>query len=333
MKQQNGKKKFSSLVLTGVIVVGCLISMSIAFFVVKQGVNLFLLSFMDTEPEALPRQIQATDELNFNWQRTLISRWLWIEDSPNNESIFMIIKDNHLILPVWNIEDAFTANISLNSYEVETGELNWQTVLDVNSTFSIRKNSDTIFILATDVAETRNFCDPDFRCSAFTISAYDIKSGEIIWEVSPEELFYNNSGLLVDISDKRFYLISKDIDPQPPITVCLDANSGNRAFDCEDSESAFSTENPSFGSIPEEFEYNPQNIVSNFAQNSDFSFFMTAKDQSLWVINKESFEKVASVKFEGSPIKKGNHYHIAANEETVVVYMADSHQLIAFDLP
>lgn len=180
MNQQNKKQKRSFLVLLGLIVIGCLITMSIMFFVVKQGVNTFLLSFMDAEPEVSPRQIQATDKLDPIWQHTLISRWSWIMDSPNNESIFMIIKDNQLILPVWNIEDAFTNNISLNSYEVATGELNWQTVLDIDSTFSIGKNSSTIFILATDVAKTNKFCDPDFRCSAFNISAYNIISGEII---------------------------------------------------------------------------------------------------------------------------------------------------------
>jgi len=216
---------------------------------------------------------------------------------------------------------------------VGSGEITWQSILDIDSTFSIGKNSDTIFITATDSAETMKFCDPDFSCAAFKISAYAISSGEIIWEIYPEELFYNKSSYAVDINENRLYLVSNDIDPQPPITICIDTQTGNKAFDCKNSEFKDSTDSLNFWSFPEEFDYDSQNIVSNFAQNNDYGFFITANDQTLWVIDKESFEKVMSVEFEIPPMKKGNHYHIIANEEVVVGYMADNHQLIAFDLP
>jgi len=333
MNQQNNREEIS-IVLISIVVIGCLATSTMMFFVVKQGLNVFLLSFMDAEPEVSPRQVVAMDGLDLSWQESLISRWVWIDDnSPNDDSIFMIIKDDKLIMPVWNIEDAFTANISLDSYDVGSGEITWQSILDIDSTFSIGKNSDTIFITATDSAETMKFCDPDFSCAAFKISAYAISSGEIIWEIYPEELFYNKSSYAVDINENRLYLVSNDIDPQPPITICIDTQTGNKAFDCKNSEFKDSTDSLNFWSFPEEFDYDSQNIVSNFAQNNDYGFFITANDQTLWVIDKESFEKVMSVEFEIPPMKKGNHYHIIANEEVVVGYMADNHQLIAFDLP
>ena len=74
------------------------------------------------------------------------------------------------------------------------------------------------------------------------------------------------------------------------------------------------------------------NIVSNIAYNSSLIFFVTIPDNRLWAVDKDSFMKVGWIEFNGAPIERGNYYNVVANEDKVVVYMADSQQLVAFDL-
>ena len=319
--------------MIGVLTVISIFVASLGLYpILKMGMNHFLLSFMDSEPAVTPREVHAMKSLGIEWQHPIISRWSWIMDDPDGAGIFMVIDDNQVILPVWNIDSAFKSSISLNSYELETGEIQWQSELDIDSTFSIGKNSNTIFVSATDVDKTRSYCDPDVSCSVFRITAYDMLSGKIVWLFYPEELFNNERGLFVEINDERIYLDSKDSNNSALDTVCLDTVSGGQKSDCEAFDSLSSNYDLDIRSLPENFEYEPQEIVSNFALNNELLFFLTASDNILWAIDKDSFEVVGWVKFVGAPLKKGTSYRIVANEDKVIIYMTDSHQLIAFDL-
>lgn len=324
------RKGLKILVLLACIIVVILTISFVMFLSLDHSVaNSFIYLLDERVP---PRQIQNTEAFDVRWQQTLVSQWLWGMEDPNEKRIFMYIDEDQVIVPVWNMNLAYKKNISLNSFELEFGEVSWQTNLDVDSKFSVDENSGIIFILATDIDETRRVCDPDIICRVFKISAYDVNTGTHIWEVYPHELYNNEKGFLIQINNERIHLISKGKNPQPPITVCLDAKTGMRLSDCNKFEFGLveDVSFPLFFSTANDFDEN--NIVSNVAYNNDLIFFVTIPDNRLWAVDKDSFMKVGWIEFDGAPIERGNYYNVVANEDTVVVYMADSHQLIAFDL-
>ncbi|MEJ2748031.1 MAG: hypothetical protein P8183_08995, partial [Anaerolineae bacterium] len=127
-----------------------------------------------------PHQVELLESFELLWDSSADSLIvLTDEGTVRNPQIYMYLdaNENQLILPIWEGNFLFP-ELYLTDFEADTGEIQWQTMLDSNQ-LALTNNSKNIFA----VIQEDEKCTPDERgyCDAVRISSYNLSSGEEEW--------------------------------------------------------------------------------------------------------------------------------------------------------
>ena len=113
----------------------------------------------------------------------------------------------------------------------------------------------------------------------------------------------------------------------------MDANTGDK-IPFQGIKSAFVDRDYFAGwGIVEKLGFDRLDIVSKYIIEDKFLYFLTSSDSNLWVVDMEKQIIVGNVQFSGNQLARGNFYDqfaIAAVENNVAIYLADSQQLFVF---
>ncbi|KAA3660480.1 MAG: hypothetical protein DWQ04_19235 [Chloroflexi bacterium] len=288
-------------------------------------------------PKTSPRQIKSMESFEINWARSVDSSPLKIDNwEMRDTQIFIHIQDNQIILPILIKNTPFLPKETITSFDLNTGEIEWQT--DMSFWYPptmIGNNSDTIVVIVEGLEkpqESVNLCKPNLtRCENIKVTAIDAKTGNITWSLIYANIMFVDR-LYVDeeiISiDGHAYRSSYHSE------LKLDVQNGWRIPEAQFGPSTIINDNQ-YKALNSHFGFERGDIVSNIADNGRFVFFLTKKDNTLFVVDKNSFIKVGEIKFTGEPFSQISNnrlqgFGVATSGENVIVYMSDSDQLFSF---
>jgi len=322
-----------------------ILGVAFALLVLFGAANYVFQNIFSVGQAVKDREIQSLDSFELNWLIPVTSLVMGMDNwklSKYDEQVLMRLQENQIILPVRNRETILTANAALTSFSLDSGEINWETEIPWNIRF-VGQNDKHIFVI-NDMFDNRepreeitqksiNYCVSN-SCSHIKITAYDIQSGEERWAI-----FYANINYVsrLFINDDIVSVTGYDRHGSWYEEVSLNAQTGEALPEFQDPASYVGTSD-SYETIITNLGFDLSDIVSDFADNGDYIFFLTESDATLWAIDKKSSQIAGQVQFNRVPFlpitkwsyqRKG--FPIAVSDNTVVVYLGDSEQLFTFD--
>lgn len=292
-------------------------------FLTVTFVNYFFREFIVSKPIRPPRHANTSETVELLWGKSVTSWPVTIDNGiKDSKEPFLHIKDNDLILPVWELDNLFTANVSLISYDLTNGNLKWRHVLSRDgSTLAIGKSVDSIFTISNKCARG------DQKCGNSEIAKHNLATGEIFWSVQHSDV-YPTSALSID--QNKINVVGHYAGMHFS-EHSIDTETGEFLSEFSGIEHDPASFSISYGTIPKVLGYEPHEIVGNIVSFDNYLAFLAKKESSLLIVDKDSREIVGSVKFSGSPFSlRANDFKLAANDNIVAVYLGDSEQLFAF---
>lgn len=288
------------------------------------------------QSEIVKRQIDTTSGFELQWEKSLTSLPTTIDNGKvNRESVFLNVQKNSVIVPVWDSATAFFLGNKLRSFDLRTGDENWQRPINFFHPIAFAGNSQSTFIVIENVeppAVLKNQCNPNLpHCVAVEIIKFDNTTGKKEWTT-----YYPNmkSIMTLGTSDEFINLIGSAYRGEYISKISLDVESGSplQVFQ----------RNPIVGDAVfnqklETINFDPYEVVSNYAEAENYFFFLSNEDakQRLWAINEDSNQIAGYIEFNGSEFRTLIDAHpigftVDIFEEYIVVYLGDSEQLLVF---
>lgn len=275
---------------------------------------------------APPHQVESLESFELVWYSSIKSPIVLIDScTSRDEGVFMHLdtNENQLVLPIWEGNLLFP-KLYLTDFELDTGEIQWQTRLDSND-LALNSNSKNIFAV---VQETEK-CTPDERgyCDAVRISSYNISSGEEDWFTYHGNM---NRADTICVNDKILSISGFATRSNFREKVSFAVDTGEKLV--------YQDISPPSGNYFQDWnldqlKFRRFDIISNYEQNGRFLFFLTKGNNTLWAIDRDVSEIVGHVRFDGTSFGTGNYidrFAIISNNDIVAVYLGDGEQLFAF---
>lgn len=317
-------------------IVGITIGVSIQLLMIFGLINFF---FYD-RPSVKDREIKYTDSFELNWDISVASPTTGVDDweyHQYGEQILIHLAENQVILPVRYSRNTLISKTNLTSFSLDSGEVKWQTEIPWEIEL-MGQNTDHIFVINTRLdRESReaitqksvNYCVSN-DCPHSKIAAYDDQSGKEDWSI-----FYANANAVdrLFINDDIVSIIAHGRRNGWREEFSLSAQTGEVLPEFQDPTFYIDT-SVSYETIITNLGFT-NGVLSNFADNGDFIFFLTKNDSTLWAVDKNSLQIAGQVQFNHEPaltLAAGRieGFSVAASGDTVVVYLGDSEQLFAF---
>lgn len=221
----------------------------------------------------------------------------------------------------------FPSSNSLVSLYIENGNVLWEAEIP-DEPIAVKFYDDKFFVMYAKLLEGskrisfENMCDMGRGAS---ISTYDAKTGELIWE---------NSYLGVDrqgfaLSQQILYLGASADHGASWASGQVDANTGNDiAYSCarwyNDKNKEPSPRGADEG-ITGYFHYFPREVYS--CAGTQCQIIVT--DHAIQFIAKQTNEVIGQIEFQGFRLHPDN-IDLKILDDTVLIYLSDSEQLFAF---
>lgn len=285
------------------------------------------LKKMLVEEPVPPRQVELLESFELIWDSSADSLLvLTDEGTVRNPQIYMYLdaSKNQLILPILEGNFLFL-DLYLTDFELDTGEIQWQTMLDSNQ-LALTNNSKNIFAVVREDEK----CTPDERgyCDAVRISSYNLSSGEEEWVTYHGDM---NRANTLRVNDKILSITGFATRSNFREKVSLATETGEK-LDFQDINSPRNSFLENWH--PNRLGFNEFSIVgSSYEQNGKFLFFLTEQNHTLWAIDLDTYEILGWVEFDGPSFMARdytNEFKIVSDNDVVVVYLGDSEQLFAF---
>lgn len=283
------------------------------------------LSYISIQPVP-PHQVELLESFELVWHSHAKSPNVLTESGALRDlQIFTYLDagENKLILPTWEGNPLFP-KLYLTSFELNTGKIQWQTLLDYNE-LALGNNSKNIIAVAQETER----CTPDERgyCDAVRISSYSIATGEEEWVSYHDNM---NSAATISVNDELVSIsgFATRSDFREEISIAADTGEKLVFQDIRPDTSNYSLK-INLGLLG----FDEVDIVSNYEIDGGYLFFLTSQDNSLWVVDQNSPKIVGQVKFGGASFNEGNNvneFAIASDDNIVTVYLGDSQQLLVF---
>jgi len=276
---------------------------------------------------APPHQVESLESFELVWSSSVSSPRVMTErGSVRNPLIYMYLdaSENQLILPIWEGNLLFS-KLYLTDFELNTGEIKWQTQLDSNE-LALVNNSKNIFAVVQETEKCT--IGEQGYCDAVRISSYDIFSGEEEWVTYHGKL---NRANTIDVNDEILSIsgFATRSDFREKVSFAVDTGDKLVYQDISPKLDGYLEDwNPSLLGISDS-----AIVFGSYAQNGKFLFFLTEDDNTLWAVDQDVPEIVGRVRFDGTSfegINYVNRFAVASENDMVVVYLGDGEQLFVF---
>lgn len=314
MKQ---KKSVLFVLLSTGIILG-LIIFGIVF------VNFFFSTFIVSPPVTSSRNIDTAISTELVWQKLIESRPIIIDSGiRDSEENFLHVQEDSVILPVWNLESLFSANVALTSFSLSDGAINWENELKGDGTaLAIGTNSDGIVTVSIACKGA------DTMCGEIEIIKHNLISGEKQWERTYSGIYPLGA---LSIDDHSINIIGGENEQSYYSENSFDVQSGEELPTFVGIQHDVSDFPVKYGAFPLALGYETHEIIGNIVTLENKVVFLSKEESALIIVDKDSREVVGKVDFDGGPFsRRGNDFALDAINDTLVVYLGDSEQLFVF---
>ena len=286
-----------------------------------------------TIPQQEARQIVTSQSFELIWEKSIISNPRFVDNGkPDVKKVFLLAEDDQVIM--LDMGNPIPSDTTLSSFDIETGQVIWETPYN-NRLGHVGRNSENIYLISensgtTPPKEILELCDPSLPiCRSIKIRAIDISSGEESWSANYPNMFhverFTVDDEMINIKGSSGY---SSYVPEFTIT----SNNGERLTEFqgvtsfeEDESNENMIANLGFGEV-----------ISNYADNGEYIFFLTNNENSLLAVNKKNREIAGQVQFSGEPFEtlyenRLRGFVVKENGNKIAVYLGDSGQLFVFD--
>ena len=297
--------------------------------------NYFYLNNLVVKPAREPRQVKSLEAFELLWNLPITSFPVKVDNwELHQDMIFMHTNEDQIILPVTKWGNIFTSKLMLTSFDQNSGEVLWQTPINFKNSYALGDNSKNIFIVTEDANpsdEAHKSCDSSApSCNILKITAIDALSGAEVWTASQGNIRLADR-LYVD--DDIISVTGFGNYGSTDAKYSFDPATGQKLTEYQSGLTKSSNES-NIDELVTRASLNPEDVVSNYAENEGYVFFLT-RDGLLWALEKSNGEVVGKVKFSHEPfLLLADNYQrgvsVAVTNNTVVVYLGDSEQLFSF---
>ena len=281
------------------------------------------------------RQIESSQSFELLWEKPIYSMPVPIDDGESGYGqVFLLVEGNQIIIPTSHFGNALSNKARLTSFDLETGQTNWQNSFNVRLD-NIGNNSENIYIIGSNYTpspsqDILNKCDPDLPvCESITIQAIDIASGEDISTIAYANMLHV---IRFTVDDEAINIKGEGSHGSYYSEFSIDINNREKLGEFK---GVTEFDDNLYENIAANLGFD--RISSNYADNGTHIFFITLNGNRLWAIDKESMTVAGYVQFSGIPfdsLLNGTLRGFTVESDgsnMVVVYLGDSGQLFTFN--
>lgn len=289
-----------------------------------------LTDFFET-PLQDSRQIVTSTSFETVWEKPIIS----IPNPTDNgkyrgDQVFLLVQDNQVIMPRFNTSGLLSTGMILSSFDIETGQTVWETSYS-RKLDHIGSNSKNIYLLGanydpTPPEEILDSCEAVLpTCNSIKILAIDRLTGKELWvadypnTLHIDKFTINDDAINIEGSSGYSLFVPE---------FSIDANTGEKlaefqglTYPADDSSNKDIAESLGFGGV-----------VSNYADNGNYIFYLSKAGNNLWALDKETLEIAGQVQFDGPQFEtlleqRSRGFAVESNDNKIIIYLGDSGQL------